>query len=121
MPNAREPNAPWADVDVSVWRRRDYSRHILDVWESPQTQVMPGSYNPVSLRYLRRNNNVTYRKALLWADNMDDTLSPVGHAKVGQSEYFHILLEGRALCARVWLDDKLRGSRVRLAGRCAML
>ena len=47
---------------------------------------------------------------------MDDTLPPVGHAKVRQPERLHVLFQGRALRARVRLRDELFDGREVLAG-----
>lgn len=46
---------------------------------------------------------------------MNNTLSPVRHAKVGQPECLHVIFQGCALCAGVWLNDKLGRGSVTLA------
>lgn len=63
----------------------------------------------------RWHENTTHRKALLRANNMNNTLSPVRHAKVGQPECLHVIFQGCALCAGVWLNDKLGRGSVTLA------
>ena len=54
IPKAIEPKAPWAEEmgkgNVGQNRALGYTEtkvravHSLEVWESPQTQVVPGSY-----------------------------------------------------------------------------
>jgi hypothetical protein len=46
MPNANEPKAPCARTSQGRVPRRIINS--LDVCESPQTQVIPGSVNPCS-------------------------------------------------------------------------
>jgi hypothetical protein len=48
-------------------------------------------------------------EALLGANDVDDTLALVAHAKVGQAEVLDVLLEGCALQTRVGLFDELLG------------
>jgi hypothetical protein len=48
MPNAREPKAPWAKWETVSQKRPCDEKHVLDVCESPHTQVMPGKVKPCS-------------------------------------------------------------------------
>ena len=52
---------------------------------------------------------------------MNDTLPPVGHAKVGQPECLHIFFQGSALRARVRLNYEFGRGGVAFAGSCAIL
>ena len=53
---------------------------------------------------------VTYSESFLWANDVDNALTAIGHAEVRQAKRLHILLKGGTLRARVWLGHKLRDS-----------
>ena len=48
MPKAKEPKAPCATIWIRIEIADRMESRLLDVWESPQTQVIPGRVNPCS-------------------------------------------------------------------------
>jgi len=46
--------------------------YVLDVWESPQTQVMPGSYDTHVNAPWDTSKRVTYCKALFGSNDVDN-------------------------------------------------
>ena len=74
--------------------------HLLDVWESPQTQVIPGRVNPCS-------------GPMIWTMPVEEvslppccgqvsvaqTLAPISQAEVRYSEFFDIFFQRQALGA----------------------
>ena len=55
----------------------------------------------------RMSMRLTHSEALFWANDMDDALPAIRHPKVGETKRLHVLLESRALRARVWLSDEV--------------
>ena len=53
------------------------------------------------------NGGTRKGEALLWTDDVDDALSLVPKAEVGQTEVLHVLFEGNTLSSRVVLFDEV--------------
>ena len=73
---------------------------LLDVWESPQTQVVPGRVNPCSGPMIWTIPIVMISLPLYHGQVfVVRTLAPIGQAEVRDSEFFDIFFQRQALGA----------------------
>jgi hypothetical protein len=122
MPKAKEPKAPCANPSNQDMITNTMEPRLLDVWESPQTQVIPGRVNPCSgpmiwTMPVEGVNSNLHNGRVLFAP----TLSPIGQAEVRQSKFFDIFFQRQTLGARIGLGNKRRdGGEVfaRVCPRC---
>ena len=64
---------------------------------------------------------VTYSEPFLWANDVDNALTAIGHAEVRQPKGLDILFQSRYLGARLRLRNELRDRRKVLSRRCPVV
>ena len=74
--------------------------------ESPQTQVIPGRVNPCSGPMTCTIPKIRVREMEEHTRRSNHTLAAVGHAKIGNTKFLHILLQSYTLRARVGFLDE---------------
>jgi hypothetical protein len=78
----------------------------LEVWESPQTQVIPGRVNACSGPMMWTMPRNIHQNEESEGESVRSTLTAIGHAEIRQAKLLDIVLKSLALRARVWLCDE---------------